>query len=39
MDENVLSGHPLDETKALAGVKPLHCTLFFFTQFTYSIVG
>jgi hypothetical protein len=28
MDENVLSGLALDETKALAGVKPLHCTLF-----------
>jgi hypothetical protein len=29
MDENVLSGLALDETKALAGIKPLHCSLFF----------
>ena len=29
MDENVLPGLALDETKALAGIKPLHCSLFF----------
>jgi hypothetical protein len=29
MDENVLAALALDETKALAGVKPLHCSLFF----------
>jgi len=29
MDENVLASLALDETKALAGVKPLHCSLFF----------
>jgi hypothetical protein len=29
MDENVLAALTLDETKALAGVKPLHCSLFF----------
>jgi len=29
MDENVLAGLALDETKALCGVKPLHCSLFF----------
>jgi hypothetical protein len=29
MDENVLASLALDETKALAGVKPLDCTLFF----------
>jgi len=29
MDENVLSALALDEAKALAGVKPLYCTLFF----------
>jgi hypothetical protein len=29
MDENVLAALALDESKALAGVKPLHCTLFF----------
>src|ERR1700751_5155898 len=29
MDENVLSTLALDESKALAGVKPLHCSLFF----------
>ena len=37
VDEDVLSGHPLDEAEALATVKPLHCTLFFFTQCTYSM--
>ena len=35
VDENVLSGLALDETKALAGVKPLHCSLFF-AHFIYS---
>ena len=29
MDENVLAALALDETKTLAGVKPLHCSLFF----------
>src|SRR5262249_53322355 len=29
MDENVLSGLALDEAEALAGVKPLHGSLFF----------
>src|SRR5215470_19930160 len=29
VDENVLSGLALDEAKALAGVKPLDCSLFF----------
>jgi hypothetical protein len=29
MDENVLAALALDETKAFAGVKPLHCSLFF----------
>jgi hypothetical protein len=29
MDENVLSALALDESKALTGIKPLHCTLFF----------
>jgi hypothetical protein len=29
MDENVLAALALDESKTLAGVKPLHCTLFF----------
>jgi len=29
MDEDVLAALALDETKALAGVKPLYCTLFF----------
>jgi hypothetical protein len=29
MDENVFSGLALDETKALASIKPLHCSLFF----------
>src|SRR4029077_6616574 len=29
MDENVLSTLALDESKALAGIEPLHCSLFF----------
>jgi hypothetical protein len=29
VDENVLAGLALDESKAFAGVKPLHCSLFF----------
>jgi hypothetical protein len=29
VDENVLAGLALDEPKALAGIEPLHCTLFF----------
>jgi hypothetical protein len=29
MDENVLAALALDETKTLASVKPLHCSLFF----------
>ncbi len=28
VDENVLSRRALDETVALAGVEPLHCSLF-----------
>ena len=29
MDEHVLAALALDESKALASVKPLHCSLFF----------
>jgi hypothetical protein len=29
MDENVLAALALDESKAFASVKPLHCSLFF----------
>src|SRR5258708_11736402 len=29
MYENVLAALPLDESKALAGIEPLHCSLFF----------
>ena len=29
MDENVLAGLALDEPKALAGIEPLYCSLFF----------
>jgi hypothetical protein len=29
MDENVLTALALDETEALAGIEPLHCSLFF----------
>src|SRR5437588_57360 len=35
MDENVLPALALDEPKALAGIEPLHCTLFF-THCIYS---
>ncbi len=34
MDENVLTALALDESKALAGIEPLHCSLFF-THFFY----
>jgi hypothetical protein len=42
MDENVLTALALDETEALAGIEPLHCSLFFthcctrFCQLGYS---
>lgn len=36
MDENVLAGLPLDESKSLAGVKPLYCSLFF--QLCFSLL-
>src|ERR1700734_1244306 len=29
MDENVLTALALDEPEALAGIEPLHCSLFF----------
>lgn len=35
MDENVLSALALDEAKALAGIEPLDCSLFF-THFSFS---
>jgi hypothetical protein len=35
MDENVLAGLPLDESKTLAGVKPLYCSLFFQLCFSF----
>ena len=35
VDENVLAGLALDESKALAGVKPLHCSLFFQLCFSF----
>jgi hypothetical protein len=35
MDENVLAGLALDESKALAGVKPLNCSLFFQLCFSF----
>ena len=37
VDENVLSTLALDESKALAGIEPLHCTLFF-THCFYSFL-
>jgi hypothetical protein len=38
MDENVLTALALDESKALAGIEPLHGTLFF-THFFYSFLS
>ena len=35
MDENVLARLPLDESKTLAGVKPLYCSLFFQLCFSF----
>jgi hypothetical protein len=35
VDENVLAGLALDESKAFAGVKPLHCSLFFQLCFSF----
>ena len=35
VDENVLAGLALDETEALAGVKPLYCSLFFHFFFPF----
>jgi hypothetical protein len=37
VDENVLSTLALDESKALAGIEPLHCSLFF-THCIYSFL-
>jgi hypothetical protein len=37
MDENVLTALALNEPKALAGIEPLHCTLFFTHCFTLSL--
>jgi len=31
MDENVLAALALDEAEALAGIEPLHCTLFLYS--------
>jgi hypothetical protein len=36
VDENVLAALALDESKALAGVEPLHCSLFF--HFFFSLL-
>jgi hypothetical protein len=35
VDENVLAGLALDESKALTGVKPLNCSLFFQPCFSF----
>ena len=37
MDEDVLAALALDETKALASVKPLYCTLFFHRSVPFQI--
>jgi hypothetical protein len=38
VDENILTGLALDEPKSLAGIEPLHCSLFshLFTHFVVS---
>jgi len=35
MDENVLAGLALDKSKSLAGIEPLHCSLFFQLSFSF----
>jgi hypothetical protein len=35
VDENVLAGLALDESKALAGIEPLNCSLFFQLCFSF----
>ena len=35
MDENVFARLPLDESKTLAGIEPLHCSLFFQLCFSF----
>ena len=39
VDENVLTGLALDEPKSLAGIEPLHCSLFshLFTHFFFKL--
>jgi hypothetical protein len=37
MDENVLTGLALDKSKSLAGIEPLHCSLFF--SFLFELFG
>jgi hypothetical protein len=34
VDENILAGLALDEPKSLAGIEPLHCSLFFHCFFS-----
>jgi hypothetical protein len=34
MNENIVAAGPLDETKALGGIKPLHYTFFFHSHFS-----
>jgi hypothetical protein len=33
VDENVFAGLALNEAESLAGVEPLHCSLFFHKKF------
>ena len=37
MDENVFAALALDEAEALAGIEPLHCTLFFTHCLLFSV--
>ena len=39
VDKNVLAGLALDESKALAGVEPLYCSLFFHLIFLFFKLG
>jgi hypothetical protein len=38
VDENIFARLPLDEPITLAGIKPLHCSLFFTHFFVLSLI-
>jgi hypothetical protein len=37
--ENILTGLALDESKSLAGIEPLYCSLFFHLIFLFNLTG